>query len=61
MTTTVKSMEDTIKALRVRCPECKVMVGGAVLNKDYAEMIGADYYAKDARESVKVAQKFFRK
>lgn len=59
MTTTVKSMEDTIKALRLQCPSCKVMVGGAVLNEDYAEMIGADYYVKDARESVKVAQRLF--
>lgn len=61
MTTTVKSMEDTIKALRLQCPNCKVMVGGAVLNEDYAEMIGADYYVKDARESVKVAQRLFGK
>ena len=57
MTTTVKTMEDTIKALRVSCPECKVMVGGAVLNKEYARQIDADYYAKDAREGVKIAQK----
>ena len=61
MTTTVKSMEDTIKALRLQCPNCKVMVGGAVLNEDYAKMIDADYYVKDARESVKVAQEFFGK
>ena len=59
MTTTVKSMEDTIKALRIKCPSCKVMVGGAVLNENYAKMIDAEYYVKDARESVKVAQKLF--
>ena len=59
MTTTVKSMEDTIKALRFKCPSCKVMVGGAVLNENYAKMIDADYYVKDARESVKVAQTLF--
>lgn len=61
MTTTVKSMEDTIKELRIQCPNCKVMVGGAVLNEDYAKMIDADYYVKDARESVKVAQRLFGK
>jgi 5-methyltetrahydrofolate--homocysteine methyltransferase len=59
MTTTVKSMEDTIKTLRQQCPECRVMVGGAVLNKDYAKMIGADYYGKDAREAVKIVRKFY--
>lgn len=61
MTTTVKNMEETIRVLRLHCPQCKVMVGGAVLNEDYAEMIGADYYAKDARESVKVAQRILGK
>jgi 5-methyltetrahydrofolate--homocysteine methyltransferase len=59
MTTTVKSMEDTIKALRKECPGCKVIVGGAVLNEDYANMIGADYYASDAREGVKQVRKYF--
>ncbi len=60
MTTTVKSMEDTIKALREHCPNCKVIVGGAVLNEDYAKMIDADYYARDAREAVKIARKFYK-
>ena len=60
MTTTVKSMEDTIKALRQHCPDSKVMVGGAVLNEDYAKMIGADFYGRDAREAVKIARKFYR-
>ncbi|HHX62731.1 MAG TPA: dihydropteroate synthase [Epulopiscium sp.] len=55
MTTTVKNMELTIQALREQCPECKIMVGGAVLTKSYAHMIGADFYAKDARESVNIA------
>lgn len=59
MTTTVKSMEETITALRESKLECKVFVGGAVLNKEYAEMIKADWYAKDVRESVKIAQEFF--
>ena len=56
MTTTVKNMELTIKSLKEKYPTCKIMVGGAVLTKDYATMIGADFYAKDARESVKIAQ-----
>lgn len=60
MTTTVRSMEETIKALRENNLDCIIMVGGAVLNEDYAEMIGADYYAKDATESVKIARKFFK-
>ena len=57
MTTTLKSMEETIKLLRDNNVDCKVMVGGAVLTPDYAEKIGADYYAKDAKESVDVAKR----
>ena len=56
MTTTLKAMEETIKLLRCNC-DCKVMVGGAVLTPDYAEKIGADYYSKDAKESVDIAKK----
>ena len=59
MTTTVKSMEETIKALRDNKVECKVFVGGAVLNQEYADMIKADFYAKDAREAVQIAKEFF--
>ena len=59
MTTTVVSMEETIKLLRERKPECKVMVGGAVLKQDYADMIGADFYGKDAMQSVYYAQRVF--
>lgn len=59
MTTTVVSMEETILQLRKSCPECKVMVGGAVLNQEYADMIGADYYGKDAMQSVYYAQQLF--
>lgn len=55
MTTTVKSMEETITLLRRECPECKIMVGGAVLTKEYADKIGADYYASDAAASAKIA------
>lgn len=57
MTTTVVSMEETIALLRKTKPACKVMVGGAVLNQEYADMIGADFYGKDAMQSVYYAQK----
>lgn len=60
MTTTVVSMENTISLLREQAPWCKVMVGGAVLNQDYADMIGADFYGKDAMQSVRYAQKIFQ-
>ena len=56
MTTTVVSMEETIKLLRKKVPDCKVMVGGAVLNQEYSDMIGADFYGKDAMQSVYYAQ-----
>ena len=59
MTTTVVSMEETIRLLRERKPDCKVMVGGAVLNQEYADMIGADFYGKDAMQSVYYAQSVF--
>ena len=55
MTTTVPAMGETIKLLREQAPWCKVIVGGAVLNPEYAEMVGADYYAKDAAESARIA------
>lgn len=61
MTTTVVSMEETIRQLRENAPECKVMVGGAVLNQEYADMIGADFYGKDAMQSVYYAQKILTK
>ncbi len=56
MTTTVPAMEKTIVLLREKAPWCKVVVGGAVLNREYAEMIGADKYAKDAMETVRYAE-----
>ena len=56
MTTTVPAMAETIELLHAQAPWCKVMVGGAVLNPEYAEMVGADYYAKDANESAHIAQ-----
>lgn len=57
MTTTLKSMEETISLLREKKVDCKIMVGGAVLTPEYAEKIGADFYAKDAKESVDIAKK----
>ena len=59
MTTTVPNMEATIALLRKECPACRVMVGGAVLNPEYAKKIGADYYCKDANASVKAAKEVF--
>ncbi len=59
MTITVKSMKRTIEALRENNLDCKVMVGGAVLNEEYAKMVGADFYAKDAREGIRVAGLIF--
>ena len=56
MTTTVSSMAATIKALRESGHSCKIWVGGAVLTPEYAEEIGADYYAKDAKQSVDIAK-----
>lgn len=59
MTTTVVNMETTIKLLKEELPECKVMVGGAVLTQTYADMIGADFYSKDAMGSVRYANELF--
>jgi 5-methyltetrahydrofolate--homocysteine methyltransferase len=58
MTTTVPAMEETIRLLHESAPFCKVVVGGAVLNADYAARIGADKYAKDAMETVRYAESF---
>jgi 5-methyltetrahydrofolate--homocysteine methyltransferase len=57
MTTTLGAMENTIKLIRAENLDCKVVVGGAVLTPEYAEKIGADFYAKDAKETVDVAKK----
>lgn len=56
MTTTVPSMEETIRLLRKEAPWVKIMVGGAVLTPEYAESIGADAYCRDAMASVNYAQ-----
>ncbi len=59
MTTTLASMEKTIALLRENNFDCKIMVGGAVLTPEYAERIGADYYAKDAKASCDIAKRVF--
>ena len=60
MTTTVASMQETIEALRAAgLTQCCVVVGGAVLTQDYAERIGADFYARDAMETVRIAKRLF--
>ena len=56
MTTTVPAMEETINLLREKAPECKIMVGGAVLTESYAKKIGADHYAPDAMDGVRYAE-----
>lgn len=59
MTTTLGSMEKTIELLRKNNVDCKIVVGGAVLTPEYAEKIGADFYAKDAKETVDIAKKIY--
>lgn len=61
MTTTVVNMEATIKLLREHYVDCKVMVGGAVLTQEYADMIGADFYSKDAMGSVRYANELYER
>ena len=56
MTTTVPAMEATIRLLREQCPDCKIVVGGAVLTEEYAQKIGADKYAADAMATVRYAE-----
>ncbi len=60
MTTTVPAMEQTIRLLRTQAPKAKIVVGGAVLTKDYAKKIGADFYAADAMETVRIAEALFK-
>lgn len=56
MTTTIPAMEETIKLLRREAPQCKIAVGGAVLTQEYADRMGADFYGKDAMETVRYAE-----
>ncbi|MDE5781060.1 MAG: homocysteine S-methyltransferase family protein [Lachnospiraceae bacterium] len=60
MTTTLVSMEKTIELIHKNNLDCKIMVGGAVLTPEYAMQIGADYYSKDAKESVDIAKEIFQ-
>ncbi len=59
MTTTLPSMEETVKLLKEQTPWCKIVVGGAVLNQEYADKIGADAYAKDGMETVRYAERVY--
>ncbi len=59
MTTTLKSMEETVEAIHKEQLDCKIIVGGAVLTEDYAKSIKADYYAKDAKKSADIAKEVF--
>lgn len=59
MTTTVKSRQKTIELLRRQVPDAKTFVGGAVLTPEYADTMGATWYAKDAAESARIAERFF--
>ena len=61
MTTTVPAMEATIRLVKDKIPDAKFMVGGAVLTPEYAQMIGADNYSKDAMEAVRYAKQMFNK
>lgn len=60
MTTTLPSMQETVRLLRERTPDCKIVVGGAVLTAEYAQKIGADAYTKDAMETVRYAEKIYK-
>ncbi len=59
MTTTVKNMEDTITALRDNNLDCKIMIGGAVLTPEHSKLIGANHYARDAKDAVDIANEVF--
>ena len=59
MTTTTEAMAETVALLKKEIPDIRVMVGGAVLTQEYADMIGADYYAKDAMEGIRIAESIF--
>ena len=56
MTTTITAMKNTIEALRISVPDCKIMVGGAVMSEQYTQFVGADFYAPDAMAGVKIAE-----
>ena len=56
MTTTIPAMEETVQLLRKELPRCKIVVGGAVLTQTYADQMGADFYGRDAMETVRYAE-----
>ena len=56
MTTTIPAMEETAECLRKAKPDCKIVVGGAVLTQEYSDQMGADFYGKDAMEVVRYAE-----
>ncbi len=60
MTTTLGAMAETVALLNKKYPECKTVVGGAVLTASYAEQIHADFYAKDAKQTVDIAGKIYK-
>ena len=59
MTTTIISMENTIKLLREKAPETKIMIGGAVITEEIAKRIGANFYSADAKQAIDIARKMF--
>lgn len=59
MTTTVKNMEATIKALKENGLDCQIIVGGAVLTPEHSKVIGADFYARDTKDAVDIANEVF--
>lgn len=61
MTTTVEAMEKTIKLVKSHSEDIKIVAGGAVLTEDYAQSIGADFYAKDAMDCVRIASEYYKK
>jgi 5-methyltetrahydrofolate--homocysteine methyltransferase len=61
MTTTLPAMERTVALLHRELPDCRVVVGGAVLTQEYADRLGADFYAKDAMQSVRIAERVLRR
>ncbi len=60
MTTTVPAMEETVALVKKRAPWCKIVVGGAVMTKEYAAKMGADKYAKDAMETVRFSEEVYK-
>lgn len=61
MTTTVVNMEETIRQLHQQKPDCRIVVGGAVMTQDYADKIGADCYGRDAMTTVRYADELAEK